>query len=49
MARGDIHWFVGGTPTGGGTARAIGRRVEDRFPTVTVDGLTLYDLAAAPS
>ena len=53
VAAGAVHWFVGGPRerwlAGGPAAHAIARLVEDRFPSITVDGRTLYDLSASPS
>jgi hypothetical protein len=53
VARGQVHWFVGGARGGlfggGTTSRAITNWVEDRFRSSTVDGVTLYDLSALPA
>jgi hypothetical protein len=56
VANGEVHWFVagggqlGGGPGGAGgdetdTASAITVWVEENFTAMTIDGVTLYDLA----
>ncbi len=51
VADGEIHWFIagssggpGGMGPGGGTSSEITTWVEQNFDSVTVDGVTLYDL-----
>lgn len=54
VAEGKIHYFVAGGGTGGGggpsstgTGNGITAWVETHFKAVTVDGVTLYDLATS--
>jgi hypothetical protein len=53
VTAGEVHWFVGRPRgewvPGGRAAQAIARWVEQRFPSFTVDGRTLYDLSGSPA
>jgi hypothetical protein len=50
VADGKIHYFISGGRGGGmggdGTASEISTWVQENFTTVTVDGVTLYDLTS---
>ncbi len=41
VADGRIHWFI----AGGQTSSQISTWVQQNFPSVTVDGVTLYNLS----
>ena len=52
VADGRIHWFIaggqggpGGMGAGGQTSSQISTWVQQNFPSVTVDGVTLYNLS----
>jgi 4-amino-4-deoxy-L-arabinose transferase-like glycosyltransferase len=60
VAEGKIHYFISGGGTGGGavggagpsssgTGSAITSWVEAHFKAVTVDGITIYDVATTTS
>ncbi|MEU1277023.1 glycosyltransferase family 39 protein [Streptomyces sp. NPDC005805] len=57
VADGEIHWFIagggtgGGTqgPGGGGTSARISAWVQETFTEVTIDGTTFYDLTRPAS
>ena len=52
VANGDIHWFIasGGFGAGAGTdhdnSGDISSWVEENFTSVTIDGVTMYDLTS---
>lgn len=54
VAQGEIHWFIGGNSGGRGgmggpsgeSSSEISTWVADNFESITVDGVTLYDLTA---
>lgn len=54
VAEGKIHWFIaggngggpGGMGPGGNTSSEISSWVQQNFESVTVDGVTLYDLSS---
>ncbi|WP_219671199.1 hypothetical protein [Streptomyces bambusae] len=54
VREGRIHYYIGGgsgmrgAGPGGGTSSAIATWVEEHYTAVTVGGVTLYDLTAAP-
>lgn len=52
VAEGRIHWFIagdrqgpGGMGAGGQTSSQISDWVQENFPAITIDGVTLYDLS----
>ena len=45
VAAGQVHWLISGG-TEGEAGRAIERWVTTHFPSVLVDGQTLYDLGS---
>jgi 4-amino-4-deoxy-L-arabinose transferase-like glycosyltransferase len=50
VAQGEIHYFIAGGRgfgNGGSAARQISSWVAANFPSTTVDGITIYDLAGA--
>jgi hypothetical protein len=47
VENGEIHYFIpGGTGGSSSSSSEIGTWVEDNFTSVTIGGVTLYDLTA---